>query len=199
MGLPLLILAAGKSRRFGEQDKRFAALPHGGVLINALVRRARKAGLEVSVIIDVADKVAADIDAACLFAPNAQMGMGHSISDGLKQLALSTSADSVLLLPVDLPLIRIASLQAVAAAARSDNIVVPVCDSRRGHPVAFGREFWPLLADLSGDIGAKSVLNKCAAMVQEVRVSDEGIYQDADTPEQMAELLLRLKPRLRPE
>ena len=82
MSLPILILAAGKSRRFGEADKRFAPLPHGGVLVNALVRRSRKAGLDVSVVIDADDDVSARIDAPCILSANASLGMGHSIADG---------------------------------------------------------------------------------------------------------------------
>jgi molybdenum cofactor cytidylyltransferase len=114
MSLPILILAAGKSRRFGSADKRFAALPHGGVLVNALVRRSRKAGLDVSVVIDAGDDVSARIDAPCILSANASLGMGHSIADGLAHLRVSSSALGVLILPVDLPLLRIESLLAVA-------------------------------------------------------------------------------------
>ncbi|WP_373089455.1 NTP transferase domain-containing protein [Zhongshania sp.] len=199
MSLPILILAAGKSRRFGGADKRFAPLPHGGVLVNALVRRARKAGLDVSVVIDAGDDVSARIDAPCILSANASLGMGHSIADGLAHLRVSSSALGVLILPVDLPLLRIESLLAVAKNQRSDNIVMPVCTGRRGHPVGFGRCFWPQLCELRGDVGAKSVLLDQAEFVEEVIVADSGVYQDADTPEQMAALLLSLKPRLRPE
>lgn len=199
MSLPILILAAGKSRRFGGADKRFAPLPHGGVLVNALVRRARKAGLDVSVVIDAGDDVSARIDAPCILSANASLGMGHSIADGLADLGVSSSALGVLILPVDLPLLRIESLLAVAKNLRSDNIVTPVCAGRRGHPVGFGRRFWPQLCELRGDVGAKSVLLDQAEFVEEVIVADSGVYQDADTPEQMAALLRSLKPRLRPE
>jgi len=199
MSLPILILAAGKSRRFGEADKRFAPLPHGGVLVNALVRRSRKAGLDVSVVIDADDDVSARIDAPCILSAKASLGMGHSIADGVAHLGLTSSAQGVLILPVDLPLLRIESLLAVAKILKPDNIVMPVCAGRRGHPVGFGRNFWPQLCELRGDVGAKSVLTGQAKFVEEVVVGDKGIYQDADTPAQMAELLLRLNPRLRPE
>ncbi len=198
MSLPILILAAGKSRRYGAADKRFTKLPHGGLLVNAMVRRTRKAGLEASVVLDADDDVSDKIDAPCILSANANLGMGHSIADGVAALASAGIAEAVLILPVDLPLLRIASLQAVAQAAQANQIVVPVCHGQRGHPVAFGRDFWPLLSALTGDVGAKSILRSRVDCVRELPVEDHGIYQDADTPETMSELLLSLKPRLRP-
>lgn len=198
MTLPLIIMAAGKSRRFGEADKRFTLLPHGGVLINALVRRARKAGLDVSVVLDAADDVSAQIDAPCIFSANAAGGMGASIADAIKVIMQQSQADSLLIMPADLPLLRIESLRRVAALAASDCIVIPYCGAQRGHPVAFGRQYWSALSALSGDEGARSVI--AAASTENIEVlelDDEGIYLDADTPERMSRLLKKLRPVLR--
>ena len=195
--LPIIILAAGKSRRFGDSDKRFTVLPHGGVLINALVRRAKKAGLDVSVVINAKDMIADKIDAPCIVAPNAEQGMGASITDAVNVFAKRSAAESLLIMPADLPLLRIESLRRVAASAASNRIIVPECEGRRGHPVAFGRQFWPLLRELTGDEGARSVIANHHESVDIVEVQDEGIYRDADTPEEMRAVLSKLRPTLR--
>jgi molybdenum cofactor cytidylyltransferase len=193
--LTLIIMAAGKSRRFGEADKRFTLLPHGGALINALIRRARKAGLDVSVVLDSADDVSAQIDAPCIFSSNAAGGMGASIADAVCSIASQSPADSLLIMPADLPLLRIESIRRVGAFAASDRIVIPYCGARRGHPVAFGRAYWPALSALSGDEGARSVIAAASTEnIELLELDDEGIYLDADTPECMAGLLKKLRP-----
>ena len=195
--LPIIILAAGKSRRFGDSDKRFTVLPHGGMLINALVRRASKAGLDVSVVINAKDVIADKIDAPCIVAPNAEQGMGASIADTVSVFAKRSAAESLLIMPADLPLLRIESLRRVAASAAPNRIIVPECEGRRGHPVAFGRQFWPLLRELTGDEGARSVIANHHESVDIVELQDEGIYRDADTPEEMRAVLSKLRPTLR--
>ncbi|WP_269619087.1 nucleotidyltransferase family protein [Zhongshania sp. BJYM1] len=197
IALPLVILAAGKSKRFGVGDKRFTILPHGGVLVNAMVRRGRRAGLDVYVALDASDDVSEKIDAPCLFAKNASSGMGATIADTLSELAALSSADAVLIMPVDLPLIRVKSLRCVAERASLDRIVMPQHNGRRGHPVAFGRQYWPALMKLSGDEGARSMISSNVDHVDMVELDDEGIYLDADTPEEMEVLMTKLRPTLR--
>ena len=51
----------------------------------------------------------------------------------------------------------------------------------RGHPVLIGRDFWPQLAALSGDAGARRVLQRNAEAVQIVELDDPGVLQDVDT------------------
>ncbi|CAA0087856.1 Molybdenum cofactor guanylyltransferase [Zhongshania aliphaticivorans] len=195
--LPVLILAAGKSRRFGSADKRFTKLPHGGVLINALIRRVRKAGLDAYVVIDPEDDVSALIDAPCLYAANAKRGMGASIADAVAMVMAQSAAPSLLLMPADLPLIRISSLRRVAARAVADKIIIPRYGEQRGHPVAFGRHFWCDLSQLSQDEGARSIIAAAdEAGLDIVGLDDEGIILDADTPEQMQSLLQKLRPVL---
>jgi len=198
LALPLLILAAGKSRRFGSEDKRFTALPHGGELINALVRRGRKAGLDVYVVLDPADDVSARIDAPCVFAPNAGVGMGASIADAVGIFAERSEAEALLIMPADLPLLRVESLRRVAEPATAQRIVIPTFEAKGGHPIAFGREYWPALSKLSGDEGGRSVIASARSeFVDVIELNDEGICLDADTPEQMSALLLKLRPVLR--
>lgn len=204
MTLPLLILAAGKSRRFGAEDKRFVTMPKGGPLLPALIRRGGKAGLDVWVVLDPAaedaPRVTQQLSCPWLFAANASRGMASSIAGGVSLLRQyyrkieQSEPDAVLLMPADLPLIRIHTLRAVAAAAAADTIVQPFCGDKNGHPVAFGRRFWSELMTLDGDGGARSVIQRHPAARCSLAVDDEGIYRDGDTPELMAATLARLDP-----
>ncbi|WP_027873922.1 nucleotidyltransferase family protein [Spongiibacter marinus] len=210
--LPLLLLAAGRSRRFGEQDKRFTPLPKGGEMLPALIRRAGKAGAQAFAVLSESDRhnnVAAKLDAPCFYARRAEEGMGFSLAEGMRALLQhlgcteeqlrshtlpSSLPEAVLIMPADLPLLRITTISQLINAACADDIVVPRCQGRAGHPVAFGRKYWPALCAVIGTQGGKGVIQDPASTRRFVDVSDPGIYSDVDTPEQ----LLALAPHFTP-
>ncbi|WP_317889731.1 nucleotidyltransferase family protein [Spongiibacter pelagi] len=181
----LLILAAGQSRRFGA-DKRFVTMPKGGPLLPALIRRGGKAGLPVTVVLAESDPLTEIHGAHILRSTRAAGGMGYSLADAIAQL--DSALSSVLILPADLPLLRISSLRQVAEQAAEDRIIIPHFQGQRGHPVAIGRAFWPELLNLEGDQGAKAVLAKYADACVRLDLDDPGICADGDTPAAMQSL-----------
>ena len=202
MGLPLFLLAAGISRRFGEADKRFAPLRRGCSMLTAMQRRGQRAGVAVNIILRDSDRdhpACAALPARRWYAARADEGMGSSLAEGLQQWLAAASEDepplpdAILVMPADLPLLRVSTIRAVARVAAADRIVRPRCKGRGGHPVAFGRQFWPELMALAGDIGAKTVIQSHASQLKELDVDDEGIYLDADTPQQLEVLAARLR------
>ncbi len=50
------------------------------------------------------------------------------------------------------------------------------------HPVGFASSYFDVLAELTGDKGAKPVMNANADKVIEVSVDDPGVLKDIDTP-----------------
>ena len=61
-------------------------------------------------------------------------------------------------------------------------IVLPVHEGSRGHPVIFAKGYRKELLALSGDRGARSVVERHPESVVEVPVSASGILADVDTP-----------------
>ncbi|MGL6044682.1 MAG: nucleotidyltransferase family protein, partial [Sandaracinobacteroides sp.] len=61
--------------------------------------------------------------------------------------------------------------------------VVPALGGRRGNPVGFARSLWPELMAVSGDRGARGLLERLGAV--EVKVDDPGILRDLDRPEDL--------------
>lgn len=121
-----------------------------------------------------------------------QSGMGDSIAAAVRVTwQCDAPAAGWLILPADLPLIQSATLRSVAAALRDHQVVLPVYQGQRGHPVGFGAACAAALLALKGDQGGASVVAAHAAFT--LIVDDIGCVTDIDTVAdlRLAERLLR--------
>ena len=112
-------------------------------------------------------------------------GMAASLRTGV-EAADSASAGYLVALG-DMPGITAGLVELLCrrfAEAGESAILLPVDKGRRGHPVIFARGFRQELLALSGDRGARSVVERHPGCVVEVPVSDSGILADVDTPEE---------------
>lgn len=171
----ILVLAAGSGSRFtasGGQGHKLAAELHGKPLLEHLLDAVRASGLPWHL------------------ERGPHPGMGDSIAAAVRATA---GAEGWLILPADLPLLRPATLQALAAALPADCIAVPVFEGRRGHPVRFPAACGPALMQLSGPQGAAALLR--GAELVEVPVDDPGCLVDVDTLGDLEALRQRVRTR----
>ncbi|RCL20703.1 CTP--molybdopterin cytidylyltransferase [Pseudomonas sp. AFG_SD02_1510_Pfu_092] len=179
-----LVLAAGRGARFGA-DKRRATLADGRSLLAHSVERARAVFDEVRVVLREGERGEdLGLPAACriVVSPDAAAGMGHSLAAGVASLA-DSQAQAVAILLGDMPWIELATLRQLAEAASASHIVLPRHAGQQGHPVIFGRDFWPALGQLTGDEGARAVVRAQRDRCVVVAVEDAGILLDVDTPQ----------------
>ena len=178
-----ILLAAGKSSRFGSRkllhplpegmpiglvsakhlaqsvDRAVAVIPPGDA---ALMRLLALAGLE-------AIPCAASSD-----------GIGANLAYGVKACA---AADGWVVALADMPFIQPATIAAIVSALKDGApLAAPVHDGRRGHPVGFDRAYYGELAALSGDSGARHILERDRSRIHLIPVPDPGIHRDIDTP-----------------
>ena len=186
MRLTGILLAAGASRRFGS-DKRRYRLPGGEVLAVHSARRLRAALDDVLVVLREDDDELAEAlraaDCGVTHNPDAVEGMGASIRHGVSQ---APDSDGWLIMPADLPWVRRESIERVAERLQSAAAVVPVCEGQRGHPVGFGARFYEDLLALSGDRGARGILQAHPDEVCWLEIDDPGVCRDVDRPEALA-------------
>lgn len=185
-----LVLAAGRSTRMGGPNKLLATLD--GV---PLVRRVVEAALasRASGVTVVTGHMAAEVRAALAgldvaFADNPAYaeGLSTSLRSGLAALPDDVGAAVVLL--GDMPMVSAATMDRLIAAldpAAGQGIVVPTFEGKRGNPVVWARRFFPELARVHGDVGARHVIGEHAAEVVEVEIGAE-VTLDLDTPEALA-------------
>ncbi|TDR53375.1 molybdenum cofactor cytidylyltransferase [Halomonas ventosae] len=180
-----LVMAAGRSRRFGAADKRRARLADGRTLLASAVERAAGAFDDCYVVLredDDPEALGLSPDICLIRAVNADLGLGSSLADAVGALEVFAAPVAVAVLLGDMPDIAPATLVALGRAARRDTILRPVQGGRPGHPVLFGRALWPELAALRGDRGAREVVRRHASQLHLIPVEDPGIHRDVDTP-----------------
>jgi molybdenum cofactor cytidylyltransferase len=65
-------------------------------------------------------------------------------------------------------------------------ICVATARGELGHPVLWGRQFFAELGKLTGDKGARALIEANAALLCEIESGDAGPLSDIDTPEALA-------------
>lgn len=178
-----LLLAAGFGKRFGA-DKRRARLADGRTLLAASLANARAVFPDVRVVLRSGDDPVAlglPVDIPLVRCADAESGMGYSLAAGVDSLN-SRTFSSVAILLGDMPWLDESTLRLLADQADPQRIVFPLYEGQRGHPVLFGRTFWPELLKLQGDEGARAVLQAHREAWHPVVVEDSGVLRDVDTP-----------------
>lgn len=174
----VIILAAGRGERFraasGGLDKLQAPL-HGRAVRDWVLAAVQHSGLPWHVV--------ERSHTAGLALP----GMGDSIACGV---AATAQAQGWLVLPADLPLIQPGTLLQVAQALQAHAVVVPTWQGERGHPVGFTASCRDALLALTGDSGARTVVQRYSAHL--LPVDDAGCVHDVDTPQALEEARRRL-------
>lgn len=183
-----VIMAAGSSRRFGEQDKRRALLAGGETLLNASFARATEAFTHCRVVLrdtETPAHLGLAEHASVIGVAHADRGLGTSLAEAFATLAGDPSLADVqaaAILLGDMPAIRADTLRRVQHMADTAHIIRPRHAGRPGHPVLFGRDFWPALTHLDGDSGARRLIHQHSERCRTIDVDDPGILLDVDTP-----------------
>lgn len=186
--IPILILAAGASRRMGGQDKLLRPVDDRPLLRRG-VMRARATGAPVIVTLpgDDSDRRAALAglkDLTLVAVTDAAQGMAHSLAAGIA--ALPAGARGVLLCLADMPDLETADLAFMLKAFDEAPQMIHRAATARGaagHPVAFPADLFSELKTLQGDTGARAVLKKHAARVRNQPLAGARATTDLDTPQ----------------
>lgn len=194
----ILVLAAGRARRFGA-DKRRAYIAQDETLLGFTVAQLLRSGLPVTVCLasrrsdDALAGVLGSTGARILRCVRAEEGMASTLAEAV---AARARAPAILVALGDMPLVSPGTVQALTGLWRPASIVIPVGrDGRRGHPVLFDRAYFGELRALSGDRGAASLLRRYEQNCVELPVDDPGIHLDADTPDALESLCTQLTSR----
>lgn len=176
-----IILAAGESRRMGRPK---ALLDWRGVtILEHMIGLLAQVAEPVIVVVGyhAGEIRELGLRATLVANPNPEHGMLSSLQAGLS--AVPADAGAVLFTPVDYPAVRAATVRALAAAAGSAPLVIPVCQGRRGHPVLVDRTLMAELVALPPEARASDVIHRHLDRALRIEVDDRGVVEDLDDPE----------------
>lgn len=190
-----LVLAAGFGRRMGAKGNKLLHPLHGQPLLRHGVEAALASQLFSVTIVTghQAGEIQAALDGLAVefvHAPDHAAGLSASLKAGLG--SLGDDIDGFLVLLGDMPLVAADQIDRLIAAfspADGRRIIVPVHAGQRGNPVLWDHAFIPeMLAELSGDSGAKRLFDRHGEALCEVGIEDIGVLIDVDTPDALAAL-----------
>ena len=191
-----IILAAGRSTRMGGPNKMLAEANGQPLVVHAVKAAIASQAVEVVVVLGhMAEQVKAVIDKAVpangklrfVINPDFAEGLSTSVRTGIT--ALGKDIDATIVQLGDMPGVNAALLDRLMAAfspVEGRSICVPTVGGKRGNPVLWDRRFFPEIAQVSGDTGAKHLIGEHADLVCEVEMMGEAAITDIDTPEALA-------------
>ncbi len=191
--LGALLLAAGQSRRMGPDSKLLLPFPEKPMVV-VTAERLRAAGVFAPILVvtgsrQVEVRAALDASEAGPFVfvdtPDYAEGLSRSLIAGI-QHALTLPLDGLLIALADMPLVGAEDLRALAAAfdpTAGRALIVPTVNGQRGNPSLWARDLWPEMLALTGDQGAKRLMDRFTGQLFELACDNPGLLADLDTPE----------------
>ena len=195
-----IVLAAGRSRRMGTQK---LLLPFAQSTVIARVVDAFLGAPVDRVIVVVRPRHKRLRDALAgrpvtfVENPDAAGDMLSSVRCALK--ALPQTFETIVVSPGDQPSIEPSLIREMLAAFRAStrNILVPVHNGHRGHPLVFGGHYRDELLTSYEGIGLRGLLQTHAADVREWLTNDAAVLEDLDTPAAFRRAQRRARPKSR--
>ncbi len=187
-----VILAAGRSRRMAPRNKLLIAGDDGRPMIarvvdNVLASHARP-------VLVVTGHMAGEIEAALtgrpvrfVHAADYAEGLSASLRAGIAAVPPECAAALVCL--GDMPLVSSDMLDRLLAAYDPDEgrrIVLPTYRGKQGNPMLWDRSFFPEIATITGDSGARHLLGQHLDVATEIEFSNDAVLRDFDTPDMLA-------------
>ena len=188
---PVIVLAAGQSRRMRGADKLMEDVGGQPLLRRqAGIARAATTGAVIVALPPAPHPrhdALAGLDVTTLPVPDAAEGMNASLRAGVA--ALPPDAPAAMVLLADLPELTTDDLIRVATAF--DPAQTPAWrgtteDGQPGHPIVFAARLFPQLLALQGDSGGREVVGPLGNAVGLVPLPDQRARLDLDTPEAWA-------------
>jgi molybdenum cofactor cytidylyltransferase len=188
-----VVLAAGQSRRMGEQNKLTAELA-GAAMVRRSVEAIVQSDASPVVVVtgfepEKVQQALAGMDVRYAHNPRYADGLSTSLGAGLD--AIEGELDAVVVCLADMPLIQPDVINRLLAAydpLEGREICVPTWSGKRGNPVLFDKRFFVEMRAVKGDVGARHLLGENEDSICEVPVQAHAVLEDVDSPADLARM-----------
>ncbi|GAB1424401.1 molybdopterin-binding/glycosyltransferase family 2 protein [Thauera terpenica] len=187
-----LVLAAGRSSRMGDRNKLLCHVDGVSLVLRVVNAACASRACQVMVVTGhEAERIEAALEGRPIsftHNPDYTNGMASSLRRGLR--ALRGDAEAVIVLLADMPGIQATHIDRMIDAfdPARPAVLVPEHEGQRGNPVLWPRRHFAEMAALSGDTGARGLLEQYAQEVRSVPFDSPAIFIDVDTLEALRKL-----------
>ena len=188
-----LLLAAGSSRRMGKENKLLTDVD-GTAMVTRVAKQITASQAEGLMVVtghekDQVELALKNYATGFVHNPDFADGLSTSLKTGLR--ALPDNIDGAIVCLGDMPLVKAEHIDQLIRAfdpVEGRSICVPVHGRKRGNPVVWSKRFITEILSVTGDIGARHLLEEHADQVIEVAIEQDGVLFDIDTPDRLVEV-----------
>jgi len=120
-------------------------------------------------------------------APDSAKGMAHSLANAVSKVK---DWEAAMVFLGDMPFVQAETVDSLLGEYEFRKalspIVLPTKHGTQGHPVLFSSAYFDEIQTVTGDKGARPVVDNHPDKVFTVEVQDPGVIRDIDTPQDLA-------------
>ena len=179
-----ILLAAGQSKRMNGENK-LAKEIQGVPLIKLSVKNILTSSIDELIIVlgyqrEIVEKlIDKNEKIKIIFNKDFESGMASSIKTGLDNLSEETEAFFICL--GDMPMVSSNIYNQLIKSKDNKEIIVPTYKGHQGNPVLFDKSMKEKVMDISGDVGAKKILELNKDKILNLEINNQSIVKGFNT------------------
>jgi len=179
-----ILLAAGQSKRMDGENKLTKEI-QGVPLIKHSVKNILASSVGELIIVlgyqkEIIEKlIDKNNKIKFVFNKDFESGMASSIKAGLNHLSNNTEAFFICL--GDMPMVGHDIYNQLIKSKGNKEIIVPTYKGQQGNPVLFDKSMKETVMNITGDVGAKKILELNKDKILNLEINDQGIVKGFNT------------------
>ena len=179
-----ILLAAGQSKRMNgvnKLTKEIQDIP----LIKLSVKNILASSIDELIVVlgyqkEIIEKlIVKNEKIKFVFNKDFESGMASSIKTGLDNLSEETEAFFICL--GDMPMVSHDIYDQLIKSKDNKEIIVPTYKGQQGNPILFNKSMKEKVIDISGDVGAKKILELNKDKILSLEINNQSITRSFDT------------------
>ena len=186
-----ILLAAGQSKRMNGENKLTKEIK-GTHLIKLSVKNILDSSIDELIVIlgyqkEIIEKlVDKHKKIKTFFNKDFESGMASSIKTGLNHLSNNTEAFFICL--GDMPMVNSDIYDQLIKSRNKKKIIVPTYKDQQGNPVLFDKSMKETVMNITGDVGAKKILELNKDKILNLEINDKSITKGFNTKDDFSSL-----------
>ena len=179
-----ILLAAGQSKRMNGENKLTKEI-QGTPLIKHSIKNILASSIDELIIVlghqkeTIEKLVNKNEKIKFVFNKDFESGIASSIKTGLDNLSEKTEAFFICL--GDMPMVNLNIYNQLIKSINKKEIIVPTYKGQQGNPVLFAKSMKEKIINISGDIGAKKILELNKDKILNLEINDQCVTKDFNT------------------